>query len=205
VSTQATAVLALHYQNDVLHPDGRIRVGMSADDPLRQQVVSAAVELLGGARRLALPLIHVRIAFRPDYADLIPNCTIFRRTAELGAVQDGTWGAEFYSGLEPNLRSQQEYVVHHRRTSAFIGTPLEQILTIVGARRLIVAGVATHSAVEATVRHASDLGFEVRVAADACAVADRRIHDASLESMRLIAEISTVRDVLACAQQDKQP
>jgi nicotinamidase-related amidase len=192
----ATAVLVLHYQNDVLHPDGRIRVGLSAEDPARQQVIEAARELIAGARRLNLPLIHIRIAFRPDYADLIQNCWIFRKTAEIGAVQEGSWGAAFYEGLEPDERRTNEFVIRHQRTSGFIGTPLEQLLGKLGARQLIVAGVSTHSVVEMTVRHASDLGFEVTVAANACAAAERRIHDASLDNMRLIADVSTVREAL---------
>ena len=88
-------------------------------------------------------------------------------------------------------------MIHHLRTSGFIGTPLELILGKLGVRRLIVAGVSTHSVVEMTVRHAADLGFEVVVAADACAAAERRIHDAALESMSLIADISTVHETLA--------
>ena len=46
-STATTAVLALHYQNETLHPDGRIRVGLAAGDPVRERVVAAA----SGGRR----------------------------------------------------------------------------------------------------------------------------------------------------------
>ena len=43
--TTDTAVLALHYQNDVLHPEGKIRVGLDADSGARQPVYPArAVE-----------------------------------------------------------------------------------------------------------------------------------------------------------------
>ena len=34
-----TAVLALHYQNEVLHPEGRIRVGMARDAADRDAVI----------------------------------------------------------------------------------------------------------------------------------------------------------------------
>lgn len=195
--TPRTAVLALHYQNDVLHPDGRIRVGLAATDSAREHVIAAASQLIAGARRASLPLIHIRIAFRPDYADLVQNCWIFRKTAELGAVIDGTWGSAFYAGLEPDEQREHEFVIRHLRTSGFIGTPLELILTKLDVRYLIVAGVATHSVVEMTARHAVDLGYEVTIAADACAAADPNVHRASLDSMRLIADISTVDAALA--------
>ena len=55
-------VLALHYQNDVLHPQGRIRVGLAEDAPERTAVIAAAGHMLTGAHergwqvRAVLPL-----------------------------------------------------------------------------------------------------------------------------------------------------
>jgi len=193
------AVLALHYQNDVLHPEGKIRVGLDADSGARQRLLDNAAALLEGARSLALPIVHVRIAFRPDYADLLPNCAIFRNVATIGAVPEGQWGSAFYDGLHPLAGSAREFVVKHTRISAFYGTPLEETLRLLGARRLVVAGVATHSVVEGTVRHAADIGFSVMVAEDACASADPAVHEASLASMRLIAQTGSVHDAVRWA------
>lgn len=193
------AVLALHYQNDVLHADGKIRVGLDADSGARQRLLDNAAALLEGARSHALPIVHVRIAFRPDYADLLPNCDIFRNVARIGAVPEGQWGSAFYDGLQPLADSTREFVVKHTRISAFYGTPLEETLRLLGARRLVVAGVATHSVVEGTVRHAADIGFSVMVAEDACASADPAVHAASLASMRLIAQTAPVVDAVRWA------
>lgn len=185
------ALIALHYQNDVLHPDGKIRVGMSADSPVRTSVIAAAQALLHGARQREWPIVHVRIAFRPDFGDLIPNAPIFRNVAAAGAVVEGSWGAAFFDGLGPDRGRRREFVVEHRRINAFYGSALEEMLRIVGAQRLVVAGVATHSVVESTVRHAVDMGYHVTVAADACASAQVAEHAASLHSMGLIARIAT--------------
>ena len=193
------AVLALHFQNDVLHPDGKIRVGLDADSGARQRLLDNAGALLEGARAHALPIVHVRIAFRPDYADLLPNCAIFRNVATIGAVAEGQWGSAFYEGLQPLPGSAREFIVKHTRISAFYGTPLEETLRLLGARRLVVAGVATHSVVEGTVRHAADIGFSVMVAQDACASAEPTVHEASLASMRLIAQTGTVEQALRWA------
>ena len=185
------AVLALHYQNDVLHPEGKIRVGLDGDGGTRQRLLRGASDLLRGARMGGPPIVHVRIAFRPDYADLLANCDIFRN----GGHRRGAGRAVGQRVLrQPLAGSAREFVVKHTRISAFYGTPLEETLRALGARRLVVAGVATHSVVEGTVRHAADIGFNVMVAEDACASADPAVHDASLASMRLIAQTGSVAE-----------
>ncbi|QDF96254.1 isochorismatase [Azoarcus sp. DD4] len=188
-------VLALHYQNDQLHPEGRIRVGLAEDDPARARLIAAAGRLLAGARARGWPVIHVRMAFRPDYADLARNTPIFRKTAEIGAVRDGHWGSEFFSELAP-LDSPREFAFKHNRISAFYGTELEALLRLLDAKQLVIAGIATHSVVESTVRDAADRGYEVTVAADACAAAGTA-HDNALASMRLIAEVGDVDSAFA--------
>lgn len=52
---ERTAVLALHYQNEVLHPDGRIRVGVN-DEKVRERVIDGATRLLVFAREQQLPV-----------------------------------------------------------------------------------------------------------------------------------------------------
>lgn len=186
-------LIALHYQNDVLHAEGRIRVGLGDDDRARLDLIDAGARLLDGARQRGWPIIHVRVAYRPDYSDLIQNAPILRNVAAIGAVQEGSWGAAFHERLSP-LNS--EFVVTHNRINAFYGSTLETLLRQFQARHLVIAGVATHSVVESTVRHAVDCGFEVSVVADACASAAPQVHQASLASMALIAKISMVGQVL---------
>ncbi len=191
--TGRTAVLALHYQNEVLHPDGKIRLGV-ADDARRQAVIAAAGRLLAAARQSGVPVVHVRIAFRADFADVIQNCAIFRNVVRIGACVDGSWGADFFAGLGPLAT---EIVVKHSRVNAFYGAPLDEALRSIDARRLIIAGVATNSVVETTVRHAADAGYEVTVAEDACSAADPALHGASLANMAMVAEISSTADIAA--------
>lgn len=189
------AVLALHWQNDVLHPEGRIRVGLSADDPARGALIKHAARLLQAARAREWPIVHVRIAFREDYADLARNMSIMLRTEQIGAVREGHWGSAFFDGLGPTP-SPREFVVTHKRVSGFYGTDLEPLLRLLRVQTLVVAGVATHSVVESTVRDAADRGFEVNVLSDVCAAADPTAHQSSLASMRLIANVVGLDDYL---------
>ena len=198
MSAADVAVLALHYQNDVLHPEGKIRVGLDGDGGTRQRLLRGASDLLRGARMGGLPIVHVRIAFRPDYADLLANCDIFRNVAAIGAVPEGQWGSAFYEGLQPLAGSAREFVVKHAH-QRLLRHAVGRDAARAGARRLVVAGVATHSVVEGTVRHAADIGFNVMVAEDACASADPAVHDASLASMRLIAQTGSVAEAMRWA------
>jgi nicotinamidase-related amidase len=187
------ALLAMHYQNDVLHPEGKVRVGVAADDPKRTELIGAALRLLQGARQHGVPVISVRIAFAPDYADCLANCELFRRTAQSGAVQEGQWGSAFFDALAP---LPGEAVVTHRRDNPFWATELDQVVQRTGATRLYLAGIATNYVVEHGARHASDLGYDVAVVADACSTAKRHLHEASLETLSMLASIVTVDEAL---------
>lgn len=190
-----TVVLAVHYQNDVLHRDGKVRVGLSADmDEERARVVERASALLTGARARGIAVVSAHAAYREDGADVIQNCAIFRNVVTSGVLRDGTWGCAFHDGLGP---VEGEFVVKHTRVNAFYGSPLEEVLRLLGATRLIIAGISTHSAVEHAARHAADIGFDVIVAEDACCSATRQTHDASLASMSLIATIMTTAEAVS--------
>lgn len=67
-----------------------------------------------------------------------------------------------------------ETVLPKQVTSAFIGTDLEARLQSMGRPPLVVCGWLLANSVEATVRVGANLGFAVRVAADACWSCDKR-------------------------------
>jgi len=183
-------LLAIHYQNENCHPDGRIRIGVGAGEAAwRAEVLAAAGRLFAGARARGVPIIHTRLAVRPDHQDVIQNAPVFRQWVEQGAWQEGSWGAEFLDELAPKAG---ELVVTHIRNNPFYGSPLETLIAMRRPGRLVCAGVSTAYAVESTVRHASDLGYEVVVAADACSTATRAAHGNALETMALLATIGEV-------------
>ncbi|MBX9459714.1 MAG: cysteine hydrolase [Rhizobium sp.] len=187
-----TALLALHYQNEVLHPEGRIKVGMAEKSDIRERVKERASALLAFARGAGIPVISVRIAFQPGHTDVIQNCTIFRNVVKNGAMIDGSWGAEFHDGLGP---LPGETVVRHTRVNAFFGTDLDAILRLQDVDQLVVAGIATNSVVSTTVAHAADAGYQVTVAEDACSSGNPDLHRACMENMKLVADVLSVDDI----------
>jgi nicotinamidase-related amidase len=65
-----------------------------------------------------------------------------------------------------------EIVVVRKATSAFVGADLEARLDELGATTLVMCGALASHALEASARHAADLGYQVFVVADACQAVD---------------------------------
>lgn len=188
------ALVALHYQNENCHPDGKIRVGIPADAAWRWERLGAARRLFEGARAKGVPIVHVRLAVPADYRGVVANTDHIREWMALGAWREHTWGTQFIEGLGPE---GDEIVVTHQRNSCFHGCALADVLWRLGARRIVVSGVSTAYAVEGTVRQGADMGFEVTVAADACATARPEQHENALAAMAPLAQVLTVDETLA--------
>ena len=65
-----------------------------------------------------------------------------------------------------------EIVIVRKAKSAFVGADLEARLDELGATTLVLCGMLATHALEASARHAGDLGYQVFVVADACRVSD---------------------------------
>ena len=189
-----TALLALHFQNENCHAEGKVRLGFAEGDPAREALLAAAGRLFVGVRAKGLPLLHVRLALRADGTDHGRNAPLFRQQTALGAWIDGTWGAEFHDALRPLAGAT---VVTHVRNSAFFASRLQEHLNRLKTARLIVAGVSTTFAVESAVRDAVDRGYEAIVARDACATGAPAMHEASLKALAFLAEVAAVDEILA--------
>jgi nicotinamidase-related amidase len=65
-----------------------------------------------------------------------------------------------------------EPIVYKHEPNSFLNTNLLELLKSWEIERLVITGMMTHMCVDATARAASDLGFQVIVAEDACATRD---------------------------------
>ena len=75
-------------------------------------------------------------------------------------------------------------------TSAFTGTDLEKYLQDQGIGALVICGFVTNNSVEATARHAGDLGFDTTVVSDAVACFNKHGIDGSIYDSGLVHQIS---------------
>jgi nicotinamidase-related amidase len=182
------ALIALHFQNDICHPDGRIPFALDRRAAGADLFLATSLSVLNKARLLGWTIVHVHIAFADDYSDLPRNCRLFQAVEKFGAVKQGSWGAAPVDGFEPR---EGEITLNHGRNSAFRNTGLEGLLREREIERLHVMGLATQFSVEHTVRDAADLGYAVMVLAHCCASADTEAHKASIRTMAMLATIVT--------------
>ncbi len=95
------------------------------------------------------------------------------------AFEYGTWGGEVRREFEP--QPGEIVAQEHWGSSGFANADLDLQLKRHGIHQLIVIGLIAHTCVEATVRYAAELGYEVTVVKDATAsYSDEHMH-ASLD------------------------
>jgi nicotinamidase-related amidase len=70
-----------------------------------------------------------------------------------------------------------EPIVYKHEPNSFLHTNLLELLKSWEIQRVIITGMMTHMCVDATARAASDLGFQVIIAEDACATRDLKYGD----------------------------
>jgi nicotinamidase-related amidase len=102
------------------------------------------------------------------------------------AMEHAKWGPRSNADAQRNIArllaawrarkmpSPGETVVTKKVHGAFIGTDLRERLEAMGRPALVICGVPLANSVEATVRLAGNLGFTVRLPADACWSCDKR-------------------------------
>ena len=117
-------------------------------------VVAKASTLAGAFRSHGLPVVLVTVAGVPP-----------GRTEQASRVREFSAG---WADIVPELNQHSsDHTVVKRTSGAFTNTGLDEHLRNLGVTQIVIAGVATSIGVEATARHARDLGFNVTLATDA--------------------------------------
>ena len=186
-----TALLLVDIQNEVLHANGTLGGDLSK---VASTLLEAVRRLVAWAHEHKLPVIWVRMAFRPGYIDASRN--VRASAAEMaGRLVVGSWSAELVDGLG---RQEDDIVITKKRPSAFFGTDLNFVLRGLEVERLIVAGTSTNWAIESTVREAESLDYQVIVAREATGARMGEMHESALRSMASrYGKIKAVTEILA--------
>jgi nicotinamidase-related amidase len=131
---------------------------------------------IGAARSADVPVIYVRVAFRPGFPEVSANNKTF------SALTDGPAGAAYtLDADETQIHSAVtplpgDTVVVKKRHSAFTGSGLEVILRGLDVDTLVLSGISTSGVVLSTLRQAADLDFGLTVLSDAVTDADPEVH-----------------------------
>ncbi len=138
-------------------------------------VIDAADRAAKAARAAGIPVMFVRVGFRPGYPEIADSNVSFSAVTQQAGdafTQDHP-ATQVHAALAP---LDGEPVILKRRISAFTGSDLDVLLRGAGADTLILAGISTSGVVLSTVRQAADLDYRLTVLADACADPDEEVH-----------------------------
>jgi nicotinamidase-related amidase len=146
-----------------------------------ESVLDAASRAIEAARASDIPVMFVRVAFRPGYPEAAEANLAFGSIAQRGnAMTQDHPDTQLHAALAPR---PDEPVITKRRISAFSGSDLDVLLRGAGADTLILAGISTSGVVLSTLRQASDLDYRLTVLADACADPDHEVHRVLIEKV----------------------
>ncbi|XTZ14406.1 cysteine hydrolase family protein [Micromonospora echinospora] len=187
-----TAVVNVHWQREVVSPDGTFGP-LFAEQVIRHRVASYAARLVAATRSRGSLIVYTQTVHRPGYPDLIANTPFFAMIAEHQAFLGGTPQAQIIDELAPE---PGDVLIHQVRLSGFFGTELDTVLRGRGMQTLLFTGVATNLAVTHTVFDAIDLGYRPVIVSDACTAATDQAHRASLETLGQLCAVLDTDDIL---------
>src|SRR5215469_7569689 len=175
---EIAALLVIDPYNDFISEGGklwdRLKTVAQAND-----CVPNMLRVLNAARKARLRVFYaLHHRYRSGdyeswkYIAPIQKAAWLRKTFEYG-----TWGGEIRREFEP--QPGDIVALEHWCSSGFANTDLDLQLKKHGIHKLIVIGLIAHTCVEATVRFAAELGYEVTMVKDATAdYSDEEMHAA---------------------------
>lgn len=175
-----TGLLVIDPYNDFISDGGKVwdRIKGVAE---ANQCVPHMMQVLEVARKTGIRVFYaMRRRYRPgDYETWKYMAPVQRAAWSRKTFEYGTWGGEFRAGFEPH--PGDVVAAEHWCSSGFANTDLDLQLKKHGIHKLIVVGLIAHTCVEATVRFAAELGYEVTMVKDATADYSDREMQAALE------------------------
>jgi nicotinamidase-related amidase len=175
---EITALIVIDPYNDFISEGGKFwdKLKTVAET---NNCVPNMLRVLTAARRAELRVFYaLHRRYRPgDYETWKYLAPVQKRTWLSKAFEYGTWGGEIRREFEP--LPGEIVALEHWGSSGFANTDLDLQLKKHGIHQLIVIGLIAHTCVEATVRYAAELGYQVTMVNDATAdYSDETMHAA---------------------------
>jgi nicotinamidase-related amidase len=173
-----TGLLVIDPYNDFISEGGKIwdRLKGVAES---NNCIPHMLQVLNAARAAKLRVFYaLHRRYRPgDYETWKFVAPIQKLAWSRKSFEYGTWGGEIRSEFTP--LPGEIVAAEHWCSSGFANTDLDLLFKRHGIQQLIIIGLIASTCVEATVRFAAELGYEVSVVKDAVAdLSEERMHAA---------------------------
>ena len=195
---QRTALLVVDPYNDFISEGGKIwpRIKAVAE---ANGCVAHMLRILNAARGAKLRIFYaMHHRYRPgDYESWKYIAPIQRAAWKNKSFEYGTWGGEIRAEFAP--QPGEIVASEHWCSSGFANTDLGLQLKKHGIHQLIVIGFIAHTCIEATVRYAAELGYDVTVVKDATAdYSDEMMHAAlDINMPNYASAIASAEEIVA--------
>jgi len=165
---EITALLVIDPYNDFISEGGKVW-DLLKGVAEANNCVPHMLQVLNTARKAKLRVFYaLHHRYRPgDYETWKYIAPIQKAAWEHKTFEYGTWGGEIRAEFVPE--PGEIVATEHWCSSGFANTDLDLQLKNHGIHQLIVIGLIAHTCVEATVRFAAELGYEVTMVKDATA------------------------------------
>ena len=165
---EIAALLVIDPYNDFISEGGKLwdRLKTVTEE---NHCVPHMLQVLHAARKAELRVFYaLHHRYRPgDYETWKYIAPVQKAAWSRKSFEYGTWGGEIRSEFKP--QPGDIVALEHWCSSGFANTDLDLQLKKHGIHQLIVMGLIAHTCVEATVRYAAELGYEVTMVKDATA------------------------------------
>ena len=177
---ESTGLVVIDPYNDFISEGGKIwsRIQTVAE---ANNCVPHMAQVLNATRKAGLRVFYaMHHRYRSGDYETWKHIAPIQKAAWNGkAFEHGTWGGQIRDEFKP--LAGDVIAQEHWCSSGFANTDLDLLLKRHGIERLIVIGLIAHTCVEATVRFAAELGYDVTVVRDATADYSDREMRAALE------------------------
>jgi ureidoacrylate peracid hydrolase len=195
---QLAALLVVDPYNDFISESGKIwpRIKAVAE---ANNCIPHMLQILNAARQAKLRVFYaMHRRYRPgDYESWKYVAPIQRAAWRSKSFEYGTWGGEIRAEFEP--KPGEVVASEHWCSSGFANTDLDLQLKKHGIHQLIVIGLIAHTCIEATVRYAAELGYDITVVKDATAdYSDEMMHAAlDINMPNYASAIASTEEIVA--------
>ena len=185
-----TAVITLDVQNDLVN---------NTKGVAESGILDRMASILEAGRMAGSEIIHITASAREDFKDIPKDNPLWIMVRQQKSMVLGTQGAQLHDSV---AALPGELVLNKTCVDPFLTTNLGQALINADVNTLVIFGLWTNYVVEATARHASDIGYRVFIVSDCCAGNDEENHKWAMERMLpTLSYIATTEEVLAALGQ----